>query len=76
MPIVLKVLGGHCEHAKVFLVDMFLPLEEHLREIHAMQIDEAELDSCHSVLVVRNSLTPFLPRSVDYILVSFEAVLE
>lgn len=72
----MEILGGHCKHTKVFLIDMFLPLEEHLRKVDTMKIDEAELDSSHSVLVVSNSFTPFLPGSVDYILVSFEAVLE
>jgi len=76
LSVILEILGGHCKHAQILFIDMFFPLEEYLREIDTMKIDEAELDSCHGVLVVSNSLTPFLPSSVDHILMSFEAVLE
>jgi hypothetical protein len=72
----LKVLGGYRKHTKVLFVDMFLPLEEHLGQIDTMEIDESELDSSHSVFIMGNSLAPFLPSSVDNILMSLEAVFK
>ena len=74
--LILQVLSGDCKHLEVLLITLLLPSEERLGKVLSMQVDDAELDPLHSVVVVLHAAFPLLHGSVKHVLVSLEARLE